>query len=334
MSPGVSTPLVTVGIPIYNSEKWIDELISNLNQQTYPNIEFIFADNASTDRSYEFIEEQIKSAANMKIFKNKSNLGAIANINNLMARASGEYFVIWAADDVKTKNFITACVAALDRKEQNILCLPHTRMIFGEDSKCIADINIREKDFSGNVGMRYSYYLWNLPAISLYGMFRMNAIKELGPIPIMLGGDVAYLQSLMLIGDIVSSKEATFNFRIRDTWNTREQDLRFFFGDSQFEDRRFPFVQVYQSMFRFIVTSKISFLAKFICFFFLSIHLLVSKLHRIFLLLMSKLFSRNAGLNLAIKYYYTFLHSSYFCVLDQTDFRNRIILPSLKYWSL
>lgn len=327
------SPLVTVGVPIYNAEKWIDGLISNLNLQNYPNFEVIFSDNASTDHSYSFIEERIKNASNMKIIKNKSNLGAIANINSLISKASGKYFVIWAADDLKNQNFITACVSELERSEGNILCMPHTRMLLGKDSKWIADINIQEKHFSGNVGFRYNFYLRNLPAISLYGMFRVNALKELGPIPIILGGDIAYLQSLMLIGNVVSSRDANLDFRIRDNWNTKKQDLLFFYGDSKYKHRRFPFIQVYQTMFCYIVAARVSFLAKVIACFFLFINLLESKFHRIILLLISKLFSRKVGMKIAIKHYYAFLHPSYFRVVEQTHFRTRIILPNLRYWT-
>ena len=92
-----NTPLVSVCIPSYNSEKYIGKTISCLLNQTYVNLEIIVADDGSTDRT----DTILKSVAD-KRFKYiiQSNRGASATRNAALKLSTGEFIKFMDADDL------------------------------------------------------------------------------------------------------------------------------------------------------------------------------------------------------------------------------------------
>jgi glycosyltransferase involved in cell wall biosynthesis len=56
-------PLVSVGMPIYNEEHFLDASLASLRSQDYPNFEIVIADNASTDRTVEICERHASEDA-------------------------------------------------------------------------------------------------------------------------------------------------------------------------------------------------------------------------------------------------------------------------------
>ena len=70
---------VSILIPTYNSEKYIEETIESALVQTYKNFEIIIVDNASNDNTFKIMQEYAKKHDNIKIFKNEENIGPIKN---------------------------------------------------------------------------------------------------------------------------------------------------------------------------------------------------------------------------------------------------------------
>jgi len=100
-------PLVSVCIPTYNSSETIVEMLISIMRQTYLNIEIIISDNASTDNTIKKIEEVPRIGfSNIKVYKNKKNIGPAANNNKLIKKAKGKYVCIFHADDVYHPNII------------------------------------------------------------------------------------------------------------------------------------------------------------------------------------------------------------------------------------
>ena len=110
----MSLPLVSIGVPFYNSSSNIERVIKNLLEQSFENIEIILSDNCSTDNSKEIID---KFLINKKIsyFKNDKNRGAIFNHNVLIDYAKGKYFMWAHCDDLISKNFVKDAVTFLER---------------------------------------------------------------------------------------------------------------------------------------------------------------------------------------------------------------------------
>lgn len=96
-------PLVSVLIPAYNHENYIQETIESIINQTYPNIELIILDDGSKDKTWDKIAELKGKCENrfVKIhFETKQNEGTCITLNKLLKLSSGEFVYIIASDDL------------------------------------------------------------------------------------------------------------------------------------------------------------------------------------------------------------------------------------------
>jgi len=92
-----STPLVSIGIPCFNHEKYIPFCLTSISKQTYKNYEVLFGDDASTDNSVEVANSF--TGLKKRIIRASQNLGVSLNINCVIDNSSGEYITLVASDD-------------------------------------------------------------------------------------------------------------------------------------------------------------------------------------------------------------------------------------------
>lgn len=95
-------PLISVIMPAYNAEKYIQQAIDSILNQTHQNFELLIADNASTDKTRQIIDSY--TDARIKKFHNNSNLGYLKNCNKLLSLAKGDYIAFQDADDISSFN--------------------------------------------------------------------------------------------------------------------------------------------------------------------------------------------------------------------------------------
>lgn len=93
-------PLVSVVLASYNGEKYIEDQIKSILQQTYSPIELIIADDASTDSTVSIIRQFQSSHSCIKLFTSKCNEGYIKNFEKGMSMATGEYIALSDQDDI------------------------------------------------------------------------------------------------------------------------------------------------------------------------------------------------------------------------------------------
>lgn len=107
-------PLVSIGIPNYNYGKYLANCFDSILDQTYPNIEVIFRDNASTDNSWEVAVEYQKRFLDKGIyfsmFQHKRNMGSDANTTSCLNSMEGNYVYVLASDDAIAPEFIERCM--------------------------------------------------------------------------------------------------------------------------------------------------------------------------------------------------------------------------------
>lgn len=89
---------VTVVVPVYNTERYLKECIESLIHQTLSNVEFIFVDDGSTDRSVNIIEEYQKKDQRIQLIKQENQYAGVAR-NNGMKAAKGKYIIFLDSDD-------------------------------------------------------------------------------------------------------------------------------------------------------------------------------------------------------------------------------------------
>lgn len=121
-------PLVTIGMPTYNrANSYLKDALKSAVSQTYPNIEIVISDNASTDNT----EALIKSFNDPRIryFRQSTNIGGLNNANFCVERANGDYFVLLHDDDLIDNDFIEVCMKAVNYDVNFGVILTGTRVI-------------------------------------------------------------------------------------------------------------------------------------------------------------------------------------------------------------
>ena len=89
---------ISVVVPVYNAEKYLKECVDSLLSQTFRDVEFIFVDDGSTDRSVEILEEYQKKDGRIQILRQQNQYAGVAR-NNGMKAATGKYIIFLDADD-------------------------------------------------------------------------------------------------------------------------------------------------------------------------------------------------------------------------------------------
>ena len=99
-------PKVSVGMPAYNSARWIDSSIRSILEQSFTDLELIISDNASTDGTYELCMQFAKQDPRIRVLRNERNVGANRNYLAVLSAARGEYFKWAASSDLCAPTFI------------------------------------------------------------------------------------------------------------------------------------------------------------------------------------------------------------------------------------
>lgn len=134
-------PLISIIVPVYKVEKYLDECVNSLVTQTYNNIEIILVNDGSPDRSPEICEKW-KKKDNRIIVLNKENGGQSDARNAGMRVAKGNYFIFVDSDDYVSKNYVEYLYGMLEKSGADIAIGNAGR--FSEDSK----LDIKQTDMN------------------------------------------------------------------------------------------------------------------------------------------------------------------------------------------
>ncbi len=108
--------LVSIIIPVYNAEKFIDETINTVLNQTYTNWELLLVNDCSTDNSVKLIKKYLKDNR-IKLINNKTNSKAAISRNNGIKKAKGRYICFLDADDLWNKEKLEKQVKFMNEKD-------------------------------------------------------------------------------------------------------------------------------------------------------------------------------------------------------------------------
>ena len=115
---------MSVGLPVYNGERYLEEALDSLLEQTYQDFELIISDNASTDRTEQICRAYAQRDPRIRYLRNPENLGAAFNYNQAFRISSGEFFRWHAHDDKCHPLFLERCVPVLENDPTVVVSYP------------------------------------------------------------------------------------------------------------------------------------------------------------------------------------------------------------------
>ena len=119
---------VSVIMPAYNCEKFIDETIESLLNQTYSNWELIAVDDCSTDKTGEILKKYAEKDNRIKYVKNDDNLGAALTRNNAVSLAKGQYLAFLDSDDIWKKEKLEKQLTFMKENNSTFSCTAYGKI--------------------------------------------------------------------------------------------------------------------------------------------------------------------------------------------------------------
>lgn len=182
------SPLISVIVPIYNAEVYLERCISSIVSQSYENLEILLINDGSTDRSRAVCEEWSKKDARI-IYLEKKNSGVSATRNVGLKTAKGEYVIFVDSDDYMLPHMCqTFCQKLTEKKADCVICsiLEPDNNVWG----CEADIDYislesLKKDYIAWQGTELLSPCWNK-------IYKRSLIKSIFPEDMSFGEDLVF----------------------------------------------------------------------------------------------------------------------------------------------
>ncbi len=132
-------PLVSIAMPVYNAELFIQKTIESVLKQTYANFELILINDASQDRSKEIIHSF--SDCRIRYIENTENLGIVKTRNKCIQYAKGKYIAVLDNDDITLPSRLAKQVEFLESNKDYGICGSFYEIIDGE-GKVVSKIKL------------------------------------------------------------------------------------------------------------------------------------------------------------------------------------------------
>ena len=171
---------VTVICLCYNQGRFVDEAIKSVLQQTYPEVELLLVDDASTDDSVSVIMRYVREYPQIKFFPLTENSGNCKAFNHALYHATGDYIIDLAADDILLPERVAKGVEALEKAGERYGVNFSDALAITEDKKILYRHSDRFPHASIPEGDIYRKLIAWFFICSPTMMFRTSVIRSLG----------------------------------------------------------------------------------------------------------------------------------------------------------
>jgi glycosyltransferase involved in cell wall biosynthesis len=203
-------PKVSLGVPVYNGERYLPTAIESLLAQDYTDFELLISDNASTDNTYEICQRYAAQDSRVRVYRTPQNIGACPNFNRLVDLARAPYFKWAADDDWCAPQFLSRCIEVLDADPSVVLAYPRT-IIVEADGSIVGPYHDRVDASSPDPVERYRNLFANLSLANLlFGVMRTDSLRRTQLQPSYWSGDRALTMELVMLGRFYEIPEPLF----------------------------------------------------------------------------------------------------------------------------
>ncbi|MCK0118404.1 glycosyltransferase [Isoptericola sp. S6320L] len=218
-------PVVTVGVPVWNGARYLEEALTALRDQDLDEIEVVVADNGSTDATLEIAQELAAADERFTVVTSPVNRGVTWNFNRLVDLARAPLFMWNAADDVVQPGHLRACKEALEAHPEATIAFSRVVLI-GADGERLGERDDENLDFlslapADRVRLFFRREVYQ--AIGYGGVFRTEALRAMGKHPDYYGGDMALAVRMALRAPWVQVPEQLFWARNHDEQTNKLQ---------------------------------------------------------------------------------------------------------------
>jgi glycosyltransferase involved in cell wall biosynthesis len=213
---------VSIGLPVYNGERFLARALETILAQDHDDFELIICDNASTDRTPEIGQDLAASDARVQFHGSETNLGAAPNFNRAFDLATRPLFKWAAHDDLLEPGFLSACVRALDDAPDAVLAYPLAVEIDDDEQELRPYRTPFSDTASPDVHLRFRKLIQDEHnCFPVFGVIRREILAKTDRIGSYVGSDRVLLAHLGLFGPFVEVPQVLFRHREHKQRSTR-----------------------------------------------------------------------------------------------------------------
>ena len=267
------SPLVSIGMPVYNAENFLAEALDSLISQSYSNFEILISDNCSSDRTQEISEDYVSRDSRIRYIKQPKNWGAAFNYNYVVHNTTGKYFKWAAHDDICGPDFLQICVTQLEIDPTISLAATKTTIIDkdGREVKQLKEeISITSFSCSGRLREYLSGHYLDREANQVFGVYRRDFLEKTALIASYPSSDLTLLGQIAMLGNINLCESPIFYRRDHDNTSLRaaksKKDIAHWFETSRSNKREpLPYLSRLLGFVTFATGRPIPLREKFVC---------------------------------------------------------------------
>lgn len=131
-----STPLVSVIMPAYNAQEYIEAAIRSVMGQTYTNWQLLVIDDGSSDNTYQIVEKLVQADSRVLLLRNESNLGVAKTRNRGLDLARGQYVALLDSDDLWRPQKLERQISLAEKEQADIVYCSYAIVNEGGEKVC------------------------------------------------------------------------------------------------------------------------------------------------------------------------------------------------------
>lgn len=206
-----TTPLVSVVIPLYNTEKYIEVALESIINQTYKNIEIVVSNDGSTDKSIDLVRKY--KDKRIKIVNSKKNYGISSALNKGVLASKGKYIAIMDSDDWSYPDRISKQVQLMENN-------PNVVLSSGDMDMCDGDLQFKSTRRYPLTNSEIRKVLLKYdPIVHAASIWRRDAMLKTNLYPLYVKNtchDYCVIFEISKYGDFQNIPESLIKCRIRD----------------------------------------------------------------------------------------------------------------------
>lgn len=231
-------PLISICIPVYNGEHYIEKAIKSVLDQSYNDFELVIIDNKSTDRTLDVINKF--NDTRIKLYINKKNIGMVANWNKCLEKSKGEFIQFLCHDDYLDRLCLEKKINAFNYAKDICLVFNASYIINNEDTIIMKrKLNKADKLFDGTNFAHKSFLSRNLYGEPSNVMFKRNISEVIGGFDARLPyspdwdywlrlskfGKVYYINDFLMYYRVSSSSATSSMLKVKDKLKQDDEQL-------------------------------------------------------------------------------------------------------------
>ena len=226
-------PLITVGLPVYNSERYLRQSLDSLLAQSFSNFVLVISDNASTDNTAQICRNYAAMDSRIQYHRNEANIGNPRNFNQVAGLAKTRYLKWSTADDFWEPSFLERALEVMERDPAIALCYPQAVLVDaeGRNPKNYDDVLHLLQDDPAD---RFIAVLDKIKLAHQHlGLIRMSHLQKTQLLGAYVASDINLLAELSLYGKFFELPYRLYFRRFHQDSGSWKR------GDAQHEARRY-----------------------------------------------------------------------------------------------